>query len=306
MWQRPGSGGGRCRNVARPPTIRSRAADIATTRSASAIGGSPCVQRSLSPRSATARLRTTIEPVTPAHLTGIASGRSIGSDRQPDRRERPAEAVTGSDRTAGEQHRADRCEHEACATDAESARAPADRAVRRRAACSAPARRSARARRAPSMCTNASARSAIGVLRANAGRHAPRTDFRRSGPDVDPEQVGDSDRVPVGLGPATAARSVRRASCRRGRQGAAGGRHGDDRAGDDTDHFGGEQDDPQGVRTGIGQPSGEPRCPRDGAESNADSAELAPGVGHARSRPSAPAGPAVDRTSCHRHVHRPP
>ena len=227
------------------------------------------------------------------------------SDRQPDRRERPAQTVTGSDRTAGEQHRADRCEHEADATDAEQ---PGRRPVER---CDAEQH---------AQC-QPDDQDDSGVLRRGAPTPAP---GRRS--ECCGRTPGATCRGPIHGDPvrwrSRAGRRPRSGTCRARcrHRGRVQGRHVSpaDVAGrraiatatttpvTHADQFRGEQDDPQGVRTGFGQPSGEPRCPRDGAERNADSAEPSPGVGHARSRPSAPAGPAVDRTSCHRHVGRPP
>jgi hypothetical protein len=80
------------------------------------------------------------------HHARPARGHRVGSfDRpngQPDRRERPAESITGSDRSSGEQRRTDRCQHETrdaggeqpgrrtlerCDTEQQAQREPEDR-----------------------------------------------------------------------------------------------------------------------------------------------------------------------------------
>jgi hypothetical protein len=58
------------RSVYTPPSTSSPAQTIATTRSSSVMAGSPWVQRSLIPRSAIARLSTTIVPTVPTQRLG--------------------------------------------------------------------------------------------------------------------------------------------------------------------------------------------------------------------------------------------
>ena len=209
MWQCPCSGGCRWRSVARPPTIRSRAADIATTRSASAIGGSPWVQRSLSPRSATARLRTTIEPITAAHRTGIASDRSDGPTvspidandqrrRSPGRMRPPASSIDPTDVStrpaAADAEQPRRRPLERCDTEQQAQRQPDDQDETTHAF-------EAHQRQRP-----------IGDRDVGRERRSPRAAHRRAEIRFggDPEQVGDRRRVPVGVVAVTAAAATSR------------------------------------------------------------------------------------------------
>ena len=172
-----GSGGWRRRNVTKAATIRSSAADIATNRSVSAIGGRPWVQRSLSPRSATARFSTMMDAITPAQRTGIASTRSAGPTvspidandqlrRSPGRIDPPASSVEPTDvntRPAAPTASSHGVGRSSGAT-------PTNRHIANP--------RIATRRRDPSKRASPNARSTSGVRNENAGRHASRTAAR--------------------------------------------------------------------------------------------------------------------------------
>ena len=231
------------------------------------------------------------------------------SDGQPDRRERPAESVTGSDAAAGQQHRAHRREHEPGGrrlpsihgrrslersdTEQQAQHQPDDQDETTHSFEAHQRQRPIGDRVVGDECRSPRARvPMLGVQvrgRSRAGRRPPSgscparsrdrgtttgrnqlhaVDERRGGGERSPTATTTPVTTPSTSAAKTAAHS--------------------------------------GCALAPVESSGEPRCPRDGAESDGTPAEPASRVRHAPSRPFARAGPAVDRTisssACRRSV----
>ncbi len=317
MWQCPCSGGCRWRSVARQPTIRSRAADITTTRSASAIGGSPWVHRSLSPRSATARLRTTIEPITAAHRTGIASERSDGPtvspidandqrSRSPGRIRPPASSIDPTDvstRPAAADAEHPRCRSlERSDTEQQAQDQPDDQDETTHAFEAHQRQRPIGDRDvAPRMpfATRRAPMPGVPVRgRSRAGRRSPPDSCRGRGRDGGCVRRRDSSWKEPAL-----QESMCEASTWRAR--VASDHDGDNDAGDHSEHLGRVDDGPQRMRAGTGEPCRRATLPRRRCRGRRRRSRAGVPCTPCAIPPFARVDPAMDRTNPHRHRRRP-